>query len=337
MAAVLNKNRIGAPSATVTVEPLANLDRYWRDSGNPLNWDCLFMLPPWLSAWRSYSARSLEVQLYVVRLNGAVIGVAPLMVSGNAASLVSDSELIDYSDFVVAPSREIEFFTTLFDYLRREGVGRLDIPRVRADSETISFLSICSPDDCEVSRTSVDIFYEMDLPDTWEGYLDSLNAKERHETRRKLRRLESAGRVGLRVIENTKDVSDALSAFVRLFRSNRPEKAQFMTDYMESFFGSLAAGMAKAGGLKIFFLDLEDKPVAASMCFDYHSAVYLYNNGYDLRFAHLSVGLLCKVFSIRESIRLRRAKYNFLRGGEIYKGRMGGRPVNLLHCEVTFK
>jgi CelD/BcsL family acetyltransferase involved in cellulose biosynthesis len=177
----------------------------------------------------------------------------------------------------------------------------------------------------------------MELPEKWEEYFDLLSGRERHETRRKLRHLESAGHVGLRVIEDEKAALDAMDTFVALFRSNRIEKARFMAGDVESFFRSLAVGMAEAGLLKLFFLDLNDMPVASVMCFDYHTTVYLYNNGYDGHFNHLSVGLLSKVFSIQESIKRGRKKYNFLRGSETYKGRLGGHPVGLLHCKVILR
>src|SRR5208337_2778744 len=143
-----------------------------------------------------------------------------------------------------------------------------------------------------------------------------------------------AGRVGLRVIEDKKDVLHEMDTFISLFRSNRTEKAQFMTGDVESFFRSLAVDMADTGLLMLFFLDLNDKPVAATMCFDYRSTVYLYNNGYDQRLGHLSIGLLSKVLSIQESIKRGKKKYNFLRGSEAYKGRLGGHPVRLYQCEA---
>ncbi len=322
---------------TVAVEPLSNLNEYWKDSGRPLDWDCLFVLPPWLGAWWSYFGKDPETRLYVARQGDTIVGIAPLVVSGDMARLVSDTDLIDYSDFIIAPSKERVFFPALFEQMMRENIRYMDMPRVRADSSTISYLQAYSPDDWELSFAPVDVFYEMDLPETWEGYLDSLSSKERHEIRRKLRRLESAGRTGLRIISDSKDVPGGMDAFVKLFRSNRIEKKQFMTEDMESFFRSLAVGMADSGLLKLFFLDIDGVPAAVTMCFEYQSSVYLYNNGYDLRFSHLSVGLMSKVFSMRESIKLGRAKYNFLRGGETYKGRLGGRPVSLLHCGATLK
>jgi len=175
------------------------------------------------------------------------------------------------------------------------------------------------------------------LPETWDEYLSSLSGRERHEMRRKLRRLESAGHIRQRVIGNKADVLAEMDTFVALFRSNRPEKAQFMTGAVESFFRSLAGEMADAGLLKLFSLDIDDAPAAAAMCFDYSSTVYLYNNGYDGRFSRLSVGLLNTAFIIRESITHGRKKFNLLRGNETYKGRLGAHPLKLHQCEVILR
>jgi hypothetical protein len=62
--------------------------------------------------------------------------------------------------------------------------------------------------------------------------------------------------------------------------------------------------------------------------------MYLYNNGYDGRFSSLSVGLLSKVISIKESIQIGKKKYDFLKGAEEYKHRLGGKPVPLYRCQI---
>jgi CelD/BcsL family acetyltransferase involved in cellulose biosynthesis len=74
--------------------------------------------------------------------------------------------------------------------------------------------------------------------------------------------------------------------------------------------------------------------VAAVLCFDNGSTVYLYNSGYDLRFSALSVGLLSKVLSIKDSIERGRRKYDFLKGDEKYKQYLGGRPLPLFSYRI---
>jgi CelD/BcsL family acetyltransferase involved in cellulose biosynthesis len=110
-----------------------------------------------------------------------------------------------------------------------------------------------------------------------------------------------------------------------------------MTDQRAAFFRSLAKAMAAARILKLFILDLDETPAAAVLCFDYNSTVYLYNNGYDNRYRSLSVGLLTKVFTIQDSIRRGKNKYDFLKGTEVYKRRLGGKPVQLYKCRVELR
>jgi len=62
--------------------------------------------------------------------------------------------------------------------------------------------------------------------------------------------------------------------------------------------------------------------------------MYLYNNGYDNDFSSLSVGLLGKVLSIKESIQSGKKTYDFLKGAEVYKRRLGGQPIQLYRCLI---
>ncbi len=56
----------------------------------------------------------------------------------------------------------------------------------------------------------------MALPDTWEDYLASLDKKDRHELKRKMRRLfESGADVELSVFEDQAGVNAAMDDFLR--------------------------------------------------------------------------------------------------------------------------
>ena len=81
-------------------------------------------------------------------------------------------------------------------------------------------------------------------------------------------------------------------------------------------------------------LDLNAAPVAVSMCFDYNDTLHLYNSGFDPRYRALSAGLLCKVLSLKDAIERGRQKYDFLKGAETYKYRLGGREVPLVRCRI---
>ena len=322
-------------SYSVTQETFDSLSSYWLNQENPLRWDCLFVLPSWLKVWWSVFNNGSTPFLSAVRENNKIIGIAPLMVQGEEARFIGDPDVCDYQDFIVAPGKGEGFFEALTNHLRREGVSRLDLNTIRADSNILGeFSRIAENLNCRISCDPEDVTYELDLPRTWDEFLGMLTGKQRHEVRRKLRRLHEAGEVNFRVVEDFEEVMDELETFLTLFGLSRSDKAAFMTGQMATYFRSLAEAMAREKLLKLYFLDLDDTPAAAVMCFDYDSTVYLYNNGYDGRFSSLSVGLLSKVLSIKESIRRGNKKYDFLKGTEEYKHRLGGKPVPLFRCQV---
>ena len=320
---------------TVTQETFETLHSLWVDGEHPLEWDCLFVLPSWLKVWWSVFSNESSPYISAVRDKEKLIGIAPLLVKGEEARFIGDPDVCDYQDFIVAPGRGREFFETLINFLRQQGIRSLDLNTVRADSKVLTELvTVAKSLECEIFCAQEDFTLELDLPSSWDEFLGELTGKQRHEVRRKLRRLNEAGEVNYRVVEGLKEVMDEMETFLALFGLSRSDKAAFMTSQMNTYFRLLAESMAKANLLKLFVLDLDGTPAAAVMCFDYNSTIYLYNNGYDGRFSSLSVGLLSKVLTIKDSIIKGRKKYDFLKGTEEYKHRLGGKPIPLYRCQV---
>jgi len=320
----------------VTEESLANLSSYWNDFNQHLNQASLFVSPDWLETWWQVFGSGSELFLRVVRRGDSLIGMAPLMSRGETVSFIGSENVCDYLDFVVEPGNEDDFFFILLDYLKERGINQLDLKHVRSDS-TVSthLLNIAKSRDYQVIYDQEEISVEMDLPDNWDDYMAALTAKQRHEVRRKLRRLSEVGRVEYRFIEDSAAVPGAMDTFFKMFTESREDKALFMTEQIESFFRLLAANMAKAGLLKIGVLELDTQLVAIIMCFDYNDSVYLYNSGYDTEYTFLSVGLLSKVFCIKDSIERGRKRFDFLKGDESYKYHLGGKEVPLYRCRIT--
>jgi CelD/BcsL family acetyltransferase involved in cellulose biosynthesis len=316
-------------------ETLASLAEYWQSSEHALEWRCPFVLPPWLSAWWPLADRDWSSYILSVYHQGQLAGIAPLMRKGREAHLIGDADVCDHLDVMIAPLHASAFCRHLLDGLARDGVRRLVLSPVRQDSAVMTHLMPMA--EAWGARVRCDHqaqLFAITLPDSWEAYLQGLSGKERHEVRRKFRRLDQAGRVALRCIGHGSELPAAMQAFLTLFRANRTDKANFMTDTMMAFFLRLAENLAAADLLKLYFLDLDSRPIAAALCIDDRSTVYLYNNGYDAAFRSLSIGVLSKVLTIKASIDDGRQTYDFLKGSEAYKKRLGGKPVNILGCSL---
>lgn len=285
--------------------------------------------------WWDIFGGDADLSILSVRHQENVIGLAPLQLKGDSAAFIGSIDVCDHLDFIVAVGREAEFFEVLLDHLGRQGIIDLELGLLRPDSTVLSYLvKVAANRGCEVSTSSEDVTLELKLPATWEDYLGMLNGKQRHEVKRKLRRLDEAGDINLRVVENTGEIPEHMATFFELLKMSNSEKAAFMTDQMTSFFQALAGAMAASKMLKLYILELNAAPVAVSMCFDFNATLHLYNSGFDPSFQSLSVGLLCNVFSIKDGIKRGMKKYDFLKGAETYKHRLGGREIPLYNCKI---
>jgi CelD/BcsL family acetyltransferase involved in cellulose biosynthesis len=325
-------------SYKIIEDNLENLKSYWQGIRRNLDWPVIFILPPWLESWWRVFGSGMEIYIRTVKDGDSIIGIAPMRVKDNTASFIGDIDVCDYVDFIIAPGRDVDFFNALFDELVKNGIRQLDLKHLRPDSKTLkNLVPLAASRGYQVITRPEDVNVEMDLPSTWDEYLESLNAKQRHEVKRKLRRLEEEGNLAFRFIEDTASVPAAMDTFFKMFVDSRQDKAAFLTEQREAFFRLLTANMAAAGLLKLGVLELDLKPVAQIICFDYNNCIYLYNSGYNPDYVSLSAGLLSKAMAIKYSIEKGKRKFDFLKGSEVYKYHLGGKEVPLYTCLIDLK
>ena len=325
-------------SYTVTQENFDSLSSYWADTNSRLQWSSVFVLPAWMKVWWQEFGAGAELYIRAVRQGKEIVGIAPLLLKEGKASLIGSEDVCDYLDFVTVPGMEREFFNTLLDDLKQSGINRLDLRPVRPESTVVTTLNnLARNRGYEVLCQDLAVSLELDLPATWEEYLETLDKKQRHEMRRKLRRLSKTDNVDYHCYEVGEEAGDFMDTFLKLFALSRKEKANFMTPRMESFFRALAGAMAETGLLRFGMIKMGSLPASMIMGFDYSDSIYLYNSAYDPQYNSLSVGLLCKALCLKESIEKGKKKFDFLKGDEPYKYHIGGREVPLYSCQVTIK
>jgi CelD/BcsL family acetyltransferase involved in cellulose biosynthesis len=295
----------------------------------------IFSSPEWSKVWWQQFGSGSKLYLGAVRQGGETMGIAPLLVNGDVASFIGSSDVCDYLDFVVAPGSEEGFFRELLDNLKAEGILRLALAPLRPDSTVrTSLINKASKYKWQVSCSMEDVTVELNLPSSWEEYLQLLSGKQRHELNRKLRRLNEEGDLNHRA--GTDANENDIAIFLHLFRDSRQDKSAFLTPQMESFFRSIARAMAEQKMLRLNILELDKKPVAATMCFDYGDTVYLYNSGYEPDYGWLSVGVISKALCIKDSIERHKKRFDFLKGAEAYKYHLGGQELPLYKCSLSY-
>jgi CelD/BcsL family acetyltransferase involved in cellulose biosynthesis len=322
-------------AGTIRRVSLQDLETVWQDTGSRLDWRCLFTLPPWLMSWWSAFGDGDAPHIVMIDRDGERIGVVPLKIQGATAELVGSPDVCDYLDIISMPGRRQDVTRLLLDHLGKSGIRRLFFNGVRkAAAIWTDIIPYAQEKGWAVSCEKEEVTYEIELPDTWQAFLQRLNGKQRHELRRKLRRLNEAGDVQFRMIAPSPGPGNELDRFIDLFTASRSDKRSFMTAQMAGFFRSLAESFDGRRILQFGELALSGQVVAMVMCFDYRSTRYLYNSGFDPRFRQLSVGLVSKILSIRDAVEQGISCFDFLKGAEIYKQRLGGVPKDIYRCSV---
>lgn len=320
---------------TVTRITIPEFCTLW--SGYCNSWQCNnpFITPPWLKAWWRHFQGENSLLLLMVSEGEYPLGMAPLMLQKNIARFIGSTDLCDTADFIAAPGAGDIFSRKILHFLEQEGINRLLLEQVRKDSLVYtSFLPAAKEWGWRVCITPQAASVQMDLPASWQEYLLKLTGKQRHEVKRKLRRVQEAGTFHHHVARKPSETGKAMQTFLNLFCQSRQDKMEFMTDGREGFFRSLAVELSQFGLLSLHTFTINNEPAAAAFCIDLGKTTFLYNNGFNPRFREISLGIVSKIETIRASIENGQSVYDFLGGTERYKYQLGGTEVPFLKCIV---
>ena len=318
----------------LTEETFTSLQACRADEACGLDWPTVFVTPPWLEAWWQAFGGNDDLLLTAVSDGQTRLGIAPLRSNGDTAYFIGSPNVCDYLDCIVRPGAEGQFYAALLDGLPGRGIRALELHSLRPESSVLRHLvPLARQRGNSVSVTDEDASMELDKFTSWDEYLGTLDKKQRHELRRKMRNLEKAGAVSYRSYTQPDEIARQMGTFLTLFTESVEGKASFMTAAMDGFFRHAVAALAGAGAARVGCLSLDGKTVAMLLGFDHGDRFNLYNSGYDPVHRSLSVGLVCKAYCIGETIG-RGMRYDFLKGREVYKYRLGAREIPIRSVRI---
>ena len=175
----------------------------------------------------------------------------------------------------------------------------------------------------------------LPLPTSFEGYLDSLEKKDRHEVRRKMRRFDREAPGARLVTATAETLEQDLRDFVDMHRGSEGLKGHFMVPERETFFRRVGRSFASLELLSLDFLEAGGLRVASTFSFQFDGTFYLYNSAYDPSLRAISPGLILVVKLIERSIAQGCRRFDFLRGEERYKYELGATALPLHAVRIT--
>ncbi len=307
----------------------------------------IFHTPRFLSVWDRVLGGTATPQVRTIHRDGRLVGVVP--------------EALERRGSPTGPVETLQFLggTEVTDYLGpvarpedREDVTAAYMDAVAADVDWDEFVAGGLPAETAwpdaivrhaerlgltLGESTVDdVCPRVDLAGGYQAYLDRLPGKQRHELKRKARKLaRDAGE--LRMVEVAPgDVLERLEDFFTMAVGNESEKAGFFRrDPMREFFRELAREFAEEGVFRLHLLSVGGRPGAGTVSLVHGREWGLYNSAFDPTLRMLAPGMVQVGQLIEIAAEEGCTVFDLLRGDEPYKYRFGATDRELRRLTIA--
>jgi len=300
----------------------------------------IFFTHEWISSWWMCFSDGYLLEILIFKdANENPLGIVPFMIQDDCLCFIASQEVSDYCDVITLGESREEFYDNLLRYIRENysGIKKIELMNIKFSSPTLTMLPRLAPKyQYSCSLTETEVAPLLEVPSSYENYMKGLNKKNRHEIRRKLRRMESLSGITVEKITDTQALESAIEDFIALHRKSSPLKEEFWeTKGMANFFREMTQRFSLQNWVELVFLRHEGKTMAALLNFVYSNQINFYNIAYDKDFARYSPGIYLFNYSIENAISEEKEKADFLRGREEYKYYFGAKDSKIFCLNLT--
>lgn len=318
------------PHVTFSDDPRDFQRRDWTDLVDLDPSGTIFHTPGYLKLyWEEFGEGRLLLAFGESEPDRRQTAAVAFEVIGDVLRFLGGTEVTDYLGPVADPVATESFARGLVSALaERDDWDRADLRGLPEDSPWLPALRGAWTDvglAVEETEDQNGVAPALDLPDTWEGYLQGLPSKLRHEIRRKAKKLEAE--VGPYDVDTATEESllPFLDRFVELHRDSEGPKGVFMVPGMEIFFRRLGEEFCPRGVFRLTFIRLGGELAAGTIGFVSGGTYSLYNSAFDRRWQRLAPGMVLVAEDIRQAIAEGCGRFDLLKGDYPYKYRFGAR------------
>jgi CelD/BcsL family acetyltransferase involved in cellulose biosynthesis len=180
-----------------------------------------------------------------------------------------------------------------------------------------------------VYRRAAPHCWRLALPADWDTYLARLSKSHRKQLRRFQRRLFDSGRAVLRQVADEAELAHGLSILTDLHQRRRRDLGEagcFAEPTFAAFHRDVAAHLLRSGNLRLSYLELDGRPIAAEFQLAGNGVLYAYQSGIEPDALDVEPGRLATMATLRAAIDGGYRAYDLLRGDEAYKAHWRAEP-----------
>lgn len=294
--------------------------------------------------WAAYHPGDLWV-LTCEDENGTLNGIAPFFIeegdAGRIVRFIGHVDVTDYMDFIVDADQRETVYQSFATYLRdhSDDFDALGLADIMEESPTYTeFPNALRKMGFDVDFMQNDVAPLIHLPPTYDDYLsDILDSKQRKEIKRKMRKAEGGlYDVEWYIVDDSHNLDEEIKRFLKLMATADAEKAEFLQNPQHvNFMQRIVPAANEAGWLELMFITIDGDDCAAYLSFDYGNRIYVYNSGLDPnKGGALGPGIILLQYAIQHAIERGKDVFDFLRGDEHYKYRMGGTDTRIFQLNA---
>lgn len=272
-----------------------------------------------------------ESEVYILNHSGRLL--MPLLINNGVAEFTGGMDLFDLHDLIGPKNYRQSILDEILQHcFSVKNINELKIYSVFEDSYFFNkILKSAKNLSLEIYTTPEDVSPYIELPIKWDDYLSNLSKKNRHEVKRKLKKLENFGNVEV-VNSNLKNIDENIELFFSLMSFNE-DKKKFLTEERRLFIKKNITDAVQNNFGSLNFLVINGIKVASSFYFENSKKISVYNSGYDPDYRELSVGVLNHILNIKKFLN-HKSEVDFLRGDEEYKYRIGCKDRILVSISI---
>ncbi|MBM4090732.1 MAG: GNAT family N-acetyltransferase [Planctomycetes bacterium] len=314
-----------------------------------------FRRSAWLQSWWRYYQADRELYvLHVTDDRGETVGITPWFIEqsvgkGRVIRPLGCGEVCsDHVGIMATAGREEQVLSALVKWLARAAAGdqeaadRWDLLDLVAcdveDRVTSRFVQQLDGAGCRVHKRPALGCWMIALPDDWETYVSSLHRIHRKQVRGLQRKWLDSGKARLHTIERSEDLEGGMSILIDLHQRRRMSLGDagcFASDAFRGFLHEAAARLLAENLLRLHWLEVGGRPVAADIQILAGDTVYAYQAGMEPEAADIGPGQIIQTATLKIAIEDGRRVFDFLRGDETYKSHWQARRHECVDYRVV--
>ncbi|MEO8270884.1 MAG: GNAT family N-acetyltransferase [Aureliella sp.] len=308
--------------------------------------------PEWMLAWWSaFSSPNTQLSVMAITTDaGAIVGLAPFYLrddwtDGRSLRFLGSGRACgDFQTLLAASGYETQVGATVGHWLlasqNQLNWGLIELEGItRSDAAVAALVETLKQARCLLHTTELEHTWRLDLSQGWQGFMDGLSKTQRRQTRNWVNRFDKSEHWSVLFVDDCETLPAALATCIKLHQKrwmSVGEPGCFSESRFTKFIEQACHQLSTERRVSIALFVDDGQAIACQLyvC-DPAGNKYMYQSGRDPERDADGVGRILNAIAVRQACQDGVGFIDFLRGDEMYKGRLGAVPAECLRLRLV--